>query len=237
MNQEFTQELKNKYHKDMMDVHTIVPGKILSFDPGRQEAKIKPTAKYRLPDDSLRDFPDINHVPVFFPQGIGQTAAIIWKVQKDDECFLFFSEQALDLWRTGAESETDLRFDLTNAFALVGLHPKPNPLVKRAYDNESIIVQRKETFIEWFDKKIEVYTDGDIYGKADLTINVEAGIDINVKAGVNITVKAGADIEIEAGGNVTVEAGGDVIVEAGGDMTLEAAGDMTLKAANIHLNP
>ena len=152
---------------------------------------------------------------------MGQAATICWKVREGDECFLFFSEQALDLWRTGAESETDLRFDLTNAFAFVGLFPEPNPHVKRAYDNESIIVQREETFTEWFDKKIEVYTDGDIYEEADLCINVEAGIDIKVKAGVNIEIEAGANINVKAGGNIT----------------LEAVGNMTLKAARIDLNP
>ena len=229
MYQEFTQKLKDSYHKNMQDVHTVVPGKILTYDPAKQEAKIKPTAKYRKPDDSLIDFPDINHVPVFFPQGMGQTITICWRVEPGDECFLFFNEQALDLWRTGAESETDLRFDLTNAFAFVGLFPKPNPHAKRAYDNKSIIVQREKTFTEWFDKKIEVYTDGDIYEEADLTINVEAGTDINVKAGANI--------KVEAGGNIKVEAAGNITVKSGGTMDLEAGGDMTLKAPNIHLNP
>jgi len=103
----------------------------------------------------------------------------------------------------------------------VGFFAQLNPLVKRACDNESIIIQREETFIELFDKKIEIYTDGDIYEEADLTINTEAGIDINVKAGANITVEAGADINVKAAGDITMEAGGNI----------------TLKASNIHLNP
>ena len=70
---------------------------------------------------------------------------------------IFFSEQALDYWRTGAESKTDLRFDLTNAYAIIGMPSKPNPLVGRSCDNESIIVQREETFIEVFDGKIESF--------------------------------------------------------------------------------
>jgi len=48
-----------------------------------------------------------------------------------------------------------LRFDISNAIALVGFFAKPNPLVRRACDNESIIVQREETFVEVFDGKIE----------------------------------------------------------------------------------
>ena len=104
---------------------------------------------------------------------------------------------------------------------MVGFFAEPNPHVKRACDNESIIIQRENTFIELFDKKIEIYTDGDIYEKADLTINVEAGIDINVKAGVNINVEAGTDINVKAGNNIT----------------MEAANNITLKAPRIDLNP
>ena len=182
MIQEFTQEIKNKFKSEMQNIHTIVPGKILSFDPNKQEATIKPTAKYRLPDNSLRDFPNINHVPVFFPQGAGQTAGIIWRVQEGDDCFVFFSEQALDLWRTGRASKTDLRFDLTNAFAFVGLYPKVNPLVKRAYDNKSIIIWYQNSYIELFDKKIEIETDGDIFIKAATNINMTSNGTVNIKA-------------------------------------------------------
>ena len=229
MRQEFTQELKNLMETFQQNIHTVLPGKIVKFDADKQEAQVTPTAKFWKSDASKINYPDIFEVPVFFMQGIGQKATITHVVKPDDECLLFFMEQALDQWRTKAESDTDLRFDISNAFAIVGFFAKPNPHVKRACDNESIIIQREETFIELFDKKIEIYTDGDVYEEADLTINTEAGININVKAGVNIKVEAGTDINVEAGADITVK--------AGGDMTLEAAGNMTLKAARIDLNP
>ena len=228
MYQEFTQEMKNLMETFQQNIHTVLPGKIVKFDADKCEAQVTPTAKFWKPDATKIDYPDIFEVPVFFIQGIGQKVTITHVIKPDDECMLFFFEQALDQWRTKAESDTDLRFDISNAVAVVGFFAKPNPLVKRACDNESIIIQREETFVELFDKKIEIYTDGDICEKADLTIDTEAGIDINVKAGVNIRMKAGAQVDIEADE--------DVSVKAGGNMTLEAAGNMTLKATNIHLN-
>ena len=237
MRQEVTQELKYFIKDTLQNVHTVLPGKIVTFDADKCEATVKPTAKFRMPDDSQRDFPDIFEVPVFFPQAIGQKATFVHVVRPDDECILFFMEQPLDLWRTGAESPIDLRHDLTNAIAFVGFFAQPNPLVKRACDNESIIIQRENSFVELFDKKIEVETDGDIYITAADNITEEAGQNICIKAGQNKSVEAGVNITVEAGVDVIMEAGADVTVKAGGNMTLEAAGEMTLKAANIHLNP
>ena len=243
MRQEFTQELKNIYHKNMMDVHTVVPGKILSFDPEKQEAKIRPTAKYRLPDDSLRDFPDINHVPVFFPQGIGQTATIVWRVQGGDECFLFFSEQALDYWRTGAESDTDLRFDLTNAFAFVGLHPRPNPLTKRAYDNESIIVQRgcgekpEQTFVEIYDGKMEMQVQ--YSGNGTDTYHLMADgrentLEFTVRAlGGPETVELKIDGDT---GDIDLRTKGKLEVHSEGEMHISSDTSININAPRIDLN-
>ena len=221
MRQGVTQEIKNAMKDYCRDIHTAVPGKIMSFDPAKQEATVKPTACYRKPDDSLIPFPDIHEVPVYFPQGMNQKATIVWVVKPGDECMIFFAEQDLDLWRSGAESETDLRFDLTNAVCFMGLFAEPNPLVQRAYDNESIIIQREETYTEWIDQKIDVYTDGSIFEKADVNINTEAGADINIKAGAVINITAGTDVNIQAGGNISMSAGGAI----------------TLTASQIHLNP
>ena len=228
MRQEFTQELKNIYHSNMQDVHTTVPGKILTFDPDKCEAKIQPIAKYRLPDDSTLDFPDLFHVPVFFMQSHDQTATIVYPVKPGDACVIFFSEQALDQWRTGAESKTDLRFDLTNAYAIVGMPSQPNPHVRRAYDNESIIVQRESTFIELFDKRIEVHTNGNIAVEADVNINMEAGVDINITAKSNITITANA--------NITITANANTIINTTGETNITSGGSCNIKAAAVNLN-
>jgi len=158
MRQEFTQEIKNVIKGYFQDIHTVMPGKVVSFDPDTCEATISPIAKYRKPDGSLIDFPEISEVPVFFMQSAAQVASIVYPIRPDDECLLFVSEQALDQWRTGAESMTDLRFDISNAIAVVGFFAHPNPLVKRSHDNESIIIQCGDTFIELCDGTIKLNT-------------------------------------------------------------------------------
>ena len=140
--QEFTQEMKNLMSDTIRDVHTALPGKIVSFDPAKCEATVLPSGKFKKPDGSMMDFPQIFGVPIMFLQSAGQTATIAYPVRANDQCSIFFAEQALDTWKTDSESDTDLRFDLTNAFAVVGLFAKANPLVQEACDNDALIVEK-----------------------------------------------------------------------------------------------
>ena len=206
MKQEFTQELKNYLRDYLQDIHTVLPGEIVSFDAGKCEATVKPTAKYWKPNKTKLDFPDLFEVPVFFPQGIAQGATIVYPVRPGDECMIFFTEQALDQWRTGAETDTDLRFDISNAIALVGLFSVPNPHVKRSDVNESIIIQRAETFIEFFDGKIEIETNGDIYVKAASKIEVESGTDTVVRVLGNANISVAGSTDIASGGPLRISA-------------------------------
>ena len=139
--QEFMQEIKNYVADALRDMHTSIPGKIEAFDPGECTADVQPLGKYKKPDGELMDFPKLCNVPVWFPQAAGQKAAMAWPVKQGDECLLFFAEQALDCWRTGKETDADLRFDLTNAVAFVGLFAKPSPLVKKACDQDALIIE------------------------------------------------------------------------------------------------
>ena len=174
MLQEFTQELKNNMMDTLRDVHTVIPGKIVTFDPDKCEASILPFGKFKKPDGVMMDYPQLNEVPVYIIQGSGQTATIVYPVKKDDECLVLFSEQALDTWQTKAESNIDLKFDLSNAVAIVGMFSKPNLLMRRACDNDSIIIQREGTFIELTTQNINMEAAGNIVMKAGAGITMSA---------------------------------------------------------------
>lgn len=199
MMQLFTQEMKNLISDMISDVHTAIPGRITSFDPEKCEASILPYGKFRKPDGELIDYPKISGVPVYFPQGAGQTATIVYPVKPEDECLLLFSEQALDTWQTGAESDTDLRFDLSNAVAIVGLFSKPNALVKEACDDDSLIVEKDGERVRL--KKGETY--------------------IRDTAGQSITMTPDATTMIV--NNLIVTSKGEVSITAAGTMTLIGA--------------
>lgn len=83
---------------------------------------------------------------------------------------LVVSEQALDYWQYGQETDTDLAFDLTNAICIPGLFVQPNPIVKTACEQNAIIVDVEGTKITV--KKDLVQIDGkDIVINGDLRVN------------------------------------------------------------------
>ena len=196
MKQEFTQELKNATEETLRGIHTALPGKVDSFDPDKCMADVIPYGKFRKPDGGFMDFPKISGVPVLVMQGSGQTATVAFPIKPGDECLLLFSEQTLDIWETGASSNTDLRFDLSNAIALIGLFAKPNAAVKEACAGNALIIEK----------------DGS-------RIHVKGGeIGIRDSAGQSITMGGGSttmtvnNLNIQSSGNVSIAAGGNVTV-------------------------
>jgi len=139
MIQEYTDELNNFVQDALKGVHTIVPGRVTSFDADRCEASVMPCGKFRLPNGKPLDYPLVTGVPVWFPVGGG--AAIAYPVREGDGCLLLTSEVSLELWRSGTDLGADLRFDLTNAVALVGLPAKPNPLVRESAGLGAVMIE------------------------------------------------------------------------------------------------
>lgn len=181
MIQEFTQEIKNLILDTIRDLHTVIPGKIESFNPDKCEASVLPYGKFKKPDGSMIDYPKLSGVPVYIMQSSSQTATIVYPVKKDDECLVLFSEQALDTWRTGMASDIDLRFDLSNAVAIVGMFSKPNSLMKAAVAQDAVIIDRNGTRITLLpDNKVEIIGDTTIYGKLTVTGNLTAQSNLDV---------------------------------------------------------
>ena len=194
--QAFTQEIKNIILDRLRDVHTIIPGNVVTFDPDKCEASILPYGKFKKPDGSFMDFPQLNEVPVYVMQGSGQTATVVFPVKPGDECLVLFSEQALDTWRTKAKSDTDLSFDLSNATAIIGLFSEPNPLIKEACNDNALIIEKDGERVRL--KKGETYIR-DTAGQS-ITLTPDA------------TTIVANNINIQTSGNATVQAAGNVTV-------------------------
>ena len=196
MIQEVSQEIKNTVLGSIRDLHTALPGKIISFNPENCEADILPFGKFIKPDNSLMDYPLLNRVPVYVMQGCDQTATIAYPINPGDECLIIFSEQTLDTWRTKAESSTDLKFDLSNAVAIIGMFAKPNPLVKEACLDNSIIIEKDGERIRL--KKGETY----IKDTSGQSIHLKPeGMFLKAK---NLTLESAGFIDISASGNVAI---------------------------------
>lgn len=81
MMQEFVQEVTETVKDTLKGVHTALPGSIVSFDPGTGLATVLPTMKFKKPDGTTVDFPQVTGVPVVFPQSMGQQATIAYPVK------------------------------------------------------------------------------------------------------------------------------------------------------------
>jgi len=181
MLQDFTQGIKDVMLDKLRDVHTIIGGKIVAFDPAACEATVLPYGKFKKPDGAMMDYPQLYGVPVYVIQGNGQTATVAYPIKPDDECVILFAEQALDTWRTKAASNTDLKFDLSNAYVIVGMFARPNPLITEACADEAIIIDKSG-------HRVKLKQDGDI----EVT-------------GVNVKIEAQGDVSINAGGNISMK--------------------------------
>ena len=143
MMQEFVDQINKSARSATEDMHTALPGEIKSYDPDKGVATVLPKAKFTKPDGSMMDFPEISGVPVMFPQS--KNVTIAWPIKKGDGCLLVFSEQALDYWMYGKETDTKLKFDLTNAIAIPNLTSGGNSTMKLACDEDAVAIAAGDT--------------------------------------------------------------------------------------------
>lgn len=144
---EFVEQVKETVNHILAQVHTCVPGKIVSFDPGTCQATVLPAMKIKKPNGEMMDYPQITGVPVVFPQCSGQKATIAYPIKANDGCMIFFAEQALDQFLYQRDTGTDLRYDLSNAVAFVGLFAEGNSVMAEACSGNAIIIDVSGTKI------------------------------------------------------------------------------------------
>jgi len=147
MNSELVARIKETAQKAAEGIHTAVPGTIVSYDPAKGQATVKPSMKFKTKGGRMLDYPQITGVPVVFQQHMSQKTTIGFPVKKGDGCLLVISEQSLDYFMYGQETGTDLRFDLTNAICIPGLFAQANSVVAEACDQNAIIVDVEGTRI------------------------------------------------------------------------------------------
>ena len=121
MLQEFTSEIEQTARAVVNDIHTAMPGEIISYNAGAGTASVKPVGKFVTSDNKELAYPTITECPVCFPFCQNAGVGVAFPVKKGDSCIIIISEVELDSWRSGADSEGSLRFDLTSAMVIPGL--------------------------------------------------------------------------------------------------------------------
>ena len=114
-----------------------------------------------------------------FPQS--KNVTIAWPIKKGDGCLLVFSEQALDYWMYGKETDTKLKFDLTNAIAIPNLTSGGNSTMKLACDEDAVTIAAGDTTVKITPSTVQAEVGGTV-----LTVSPD-GVTIEGK----LTVKGG----------------------------------------------
>ena len=180
MMQEFVQQINNSIKKEMQSMHTAMPGKIVSFDPGKMIASVLPGMKFKKPDGTTIDYPQITGVPVVFPQGAGQQTTVAFPVKAGDGCLIVIAEQSLDYWMYGQETDTDLAFDMTNAMCIPGLFASPNEAVQAACASNAVVIDAKGTRITVKAGSVEIdAAEVKINGNLTVSGSVQSAGDVN----------------------------------------------------------
>jgi hypothetical protein len=109
----------------LREVHTALPAIVQSYDPVKKTLEAQP-AIMRVLDSGPIPLPLCVDVPVHFAGGGGFTDT--YPIAQGDECWLMFSERAIDaFWQSGAISmPSEFRMhDLSDGFAFVGNFSQP----------------------------------------------------------------------------------------------------------------
>jgi len=95
--------LKDAMRAELLDVHTMLPCSVKSYDSETQKASLIPLLRKKYRDETIVDLPVINDVPVQWPSGGG--AFIHFPLSEGDTGMAIFCERSLDIWLSG-EGET-----------------------------------------------------------------------------------------------------------------------------------
>lgn len=169
MLQEFVEQVEKAARSVMEEMHTAIPGKITAFNAGTGFATVKPYGTYTTDSGRKMAYPTVTEVPVIIPQSQVNDIYIAFPITVGMDCLLIISEQELDAWIGGGESENDIRFDLTSAIAIPGLSNKGNAALREACSKKSLILQNGST-------KVSVNKDNvEIAGNLIVSGDVKAG--------------------------------------------------------------
>lgn len=145
MMQEFVQQIEDTIREATYDMHTALPGTISEFDPSTGMATVKPEGSTAMKNGKRLKYPSIVKVPVVFPQAGGQDAVIAYPVKPGDGCLVIICENDLKPWMShGKETESDMKFDLTNAVCIPGLYSEGNEAMRKAIDEKAIVIKNKD---------------------------------------------------------------------------------------------
>lgn len=142
----------------LSNVHTSLPGIIVSYDSTTNKATIQPALNKNF-TSGVMPMPLLENVPVLFPKNI------TFPILEGDYVLLIFVERSIDLWLSvgGQVTPTDPRkFDLSDAIAIPGLMP-----FTQTYSNNNL-----DYVITFAGSQIAIKPDGAVIIKTASTVAI-----------------------------------------------------------------
>lgn len=164
MLKDFVQNVENVCRDVMNEIHTAMPGKINDVDENTGMAGVTPIGRYVTPTGKQLPYPKITGVPILMPQCASLGAEVAFPVREGDNCLIVISEEELDAWLYGEESDSELRFDLTNAICIPGLSSRVGSAFKEACNTKSVVIANGDTKITVSKNGINMYGNVKVYG-------------------------------------------------------------------------
>lgn len=146
------------------NIHTALPGSIISYDYTTQKASIQPLLNKVWSYGDPTPMPILENVPVIFPRAGG--ASLTFPVAEGDTCLLVFIERSIDLWKTsgGQVNPDDSRkLDLSDGVAIMGLSP---------FSETSLADNNEDVLLTYKGSSIRIKSDGEIDIKTSTKIAI-----------------------------------------------------------------
>lgn len=197
--------IKKAFSNMMKEVHTTIPGKIVSFDPITQSAEVQicinrifVTIESNGSETEREEAVAVlTNVPVIFLRGGGW--CITFPVKEGDECIVHFSERSIDTWRKNGDVQTPNTWRLhsySDAICQVGLSSEPNVITD--FDNENTVIRNEEG-----DVRIELRSDKEVHIETPIKVKVTTA-EVEVEASTSLKVTS-PTMDFIASSNVTFE--------------------------------
>lgn len=152
----------------LRNIHTCIPGQVISFDADNQTCSVRPCLKrvYAGVDDAVEISP-IEDVPVVFPGS--DDLWLTFDLKENSYVLLVFSERSIALWQEQGgtvDPAVDRTFDYSDAIAIPGILPDPVKL-SASVESDTIAMRNSDNTV-----RIAVKENGNVeIDAASVTIN------------------------------------------------------------------
>lgn len=144
--------IKSLIHGELAELHTAIPGKIVSYDYAKNLAVVQPLLKRKyIGEAEPVELPTISNVTVCFPR-MGKGHLRI-PVNPGDEGEIIFQERSIDKWAISGgtvDPEDSRKHSLSDATFWPGLNPNNKPMESTAAAT-SLELKLKGSYIEILD--------------------------------------------------------------------------------------